>query len=102
MIHVVATVEVAEGQRAAVLAEFHRILPLVRAEAGCLEYGTAVDVPSGLPAQGPLRDDVVTVVEKWESLDALRAHSQAPHMLEYRDRVKGLVLHVQLQVLQPA
>jgi quinol monooxygenase YgiN len=102
MIHVIATVEVAEGKRAAVLAEFGRIVPLVRAETGCREYGPAVDVPSGLPSQGPVRDDVITIVEKWESLDALLAHAQAPHMLEYRDRVKGLVLRVQLQVLQPA
>ena len=101
MIHVIATVELALGRREAFLAEFRRLVPLVRAEAGCLEYGPTVDVPSGLAAQAAPREDVVTVVEKWESLDALRAHVGAPHMLEYRERVKGMVAGVKLQVLQP-
>ena len=102
MIHVIATIEVVPGRREAVLAEFRRIVPLVQGEAGCLEYGPAVDVPSGLASQVPLRDNVVTVVEKWASLDALRAHTTAPHMLEYRSRVKDLVARVQLQILGPA
>jgi len=102
MIHVIATIEVAPGRREAVLAEFHKIVPLVRAEAGCLEYGPAVDVPSGIAAQVPPRDNVVTVVEKWASLDALHAHTVAPHMTEYRGRVKDLVVSIRLQVLQPA
>lgn len=102
MVHVIATVEVQPGKRDAFLAEFHRVVPLVRAEAGCLEYGPAIDVPTGLPAQVPLRADGVTVIEKWASLDALRAHLAAAHMLEYRTRVKELVVKVQLQVLQPA
>jgi quinol monooxygenase YgiN len=101
MIHVIATVEVAAGQRDAFLAEFRRVVPLVRAEAGCLEYGPAIDLPTGLAVQPPPRDDVVTIIERWEGLDALRAHLAAPHMQEYRARVKGLVARVHLQVLQP-
>jgi quinol monooxygenase YgiN len=102
MIHVIATIELAEGKRAAFLEEFHKIVPLVRAEAGCLEYGAAIDTPTGLSAQGPLRDHVVTVVEKWESLEALKAHLQAAHMVAYRPKVKELVLGTRLQVLAPA
>lgn len=102
MIHVIATVEVNEGKREAFLQEFHRIVPLVHAEAGCLEYGPTIDVASGLSVQNPLRDHVVVIVEKWESLGALKAHTAAPHMNEYRVRVKDLVKNVQLQVLQPA
>jgi quinol monooxygenase YgiN len=102
MVHVIATIEVATGKRQALLAEFHRLVPLVRAEAGCLEYGPAIDVASGHALQPPPRADVVTVVEKWESLDALRAHFTAPHMLDYRARVKDLVIRVQLQILEPA
>jgi quinol monooxygenase YgiN len=101
MIHVIATIEVIAGKRADFLTEFQRIVGPTRSEAGCLEYGPTVDVASGLGAQGPIRDHVVTVVEKWESLEALHAHSKAPHMLDYRGRVKDLVVRVQLQVLQP-
>jgi quinol monooxygenase YgiN len=102
MIHVIATVEVAEGRRDAFLAEFRKVMPAVRAEAGCVEYGPAVDVASGHAAQGPLREDVVVILEKWESLAALQAHFTAPHMAEYRTRVRDLVRRVTLQVLQAA
>jgi len=101
MIHVIATITVADGQRDAFLAEFHRVVPPVLAEAGCIEYGPTVDVSSGLALQGPLRGNVAVIVEKWASLEALKAHLQAPHMLEYRERVKNLVVGVQLQVLEP-
>jgi len=102
MIHVIATVEIRPGQREAFLAEFHRVMPFVHAEAGCLEYGPTIDVETGLGAQLPLRQNVVTIVEKWEGLDALRTHLTAPHMGDYRERVKDLVVSVKLQVLQPA
>jgi quinol monooxygenase YgiN len=102
MIHVIATVEVAPGQRAAFLTQFRMVMPLVWAEDGCIDYGPAVDVASGIAVQLPLRENVVTIIEKWESLEALRAHLQAPHMTEYRARVKDLVRGVQLQVLEPA
>lgn len=100
MIHVIATIEVKPGKREAFLTEFHRIVPPVRAEAGCIEYGPTVDLANELvPA---VRDNVVVVVEKWESPAALKAHTQAPHMQDYRVRVKDLVVSVKLQVLEPA
>ncbi len=102
MIHVIATIKVKSGQRVAFLAEFHRIVPMVLAENGCIEYGPTVDVASGMAMQPALREDVVVVVEKWTSLETLKAHSQAPHMLEYRVRIKDIVENVQLQVLTPA
>lgn len=102
MIHVIATVELRPGKRESFLAEFHRVVPLVRAEAGCLEYGPTVDLNTGIAVQLAVRDNVVTVVEKWESLDALRAHMAAPHMVQYRERVKDMVVKVVLQILEPA
>ena len=102
MIYVVATIELVEGRRADFLEEFGRIVPQVRGERGCLEYGPAVDVATGIPAQESVRENGVTVIEKWESLESLEAHLQAPHMLEYRGRVKDLVAGVSLQVLEPA
>lgn len=102
MIHVIATVELHPGKRDAFLAEFARVVPDVHAEAGCLEYGAAIDVASGLGPQLPLRPDVVTIVEKWETLEALKAHAVAPHMGAYRSRVKDFIVKMTLQVLQPA
>ena len=101
MIIVLATIEIADGQRDDFFTQFHEIVPLVRAEDGCIEYGPTIDVETNIAAQGPLRDNVATIVEKWEDLAALEAHLVAPHMLEYRQRVKDLVKQVQIQVLQP-
>lgn len=102
MIHVIATIELAAGQREAFLTEFRRLVPQVRAEAGCIEYGPTVDATSGIAAQGAPRLDVVTVVEKWNDLPSLKAHLVAPHMEAYRPRVKHLVRSTNLQVLEPA
>ena len=77
-------------------------LPHVLAEDGCVRYEPSVDVSTGIPVQGELRDDVITVVESWESLGHLQAHLTAPHMASYRERVKDLVIGASLQVVSPA
>ena len=102
MIHVIAQIEVVPGQRVAFLEEFHKIVPLVQQEHGCLHYEPTIDTGTGLAAQDAVREDVVTVVEQWKSVAALEAHLQAPHMLEYRQRVKQLVVGASIRVLEPA
>jgi len=102
MIYVIATIELVQGKREDFLSEFRRIVPLVREEKGCLEYSPTVDVGTNISAQGEVRDSTVTVVEKWESVEALEDHIMAPHMLEYRNKVKDMVASTRLQVLQPA
>jgi quinol monooxygenase YgiN len=61
-----------------------------------------VDFETGIGAQAPQRPNVMTVVEQWASLDALRVHLQAPHMATYREQVKDLVAGVTLHVMRPA
>jgi quinol monooxygenase YgiN len=102
MIHVIATISLNPGVRDAFLVEFASVTPLVRAEEGCIEYQATIDVATTLILQDSPRNDVVVVVEKWESLDALYAHTKAPHMADYRVRVKDYVKSVSLQVLEPA
>jgi quinol monooxygenase YgiN len=101
MIHVIATIALAEDTRDRFLEAFNRVVPLVRAEDGCLAYGAAVDLASGLPAQPPLRPDTAVIVEAWRDLDALKAHLVAPHMTAYRVTVKPYVRSLSLQVLEP-
>jgi quinol monooxygenase YgiN len=102
MIHVIATIELNPGRREDFLAEFRSLAPLVHAEDGCIEYGAAIDVAIGHPAQPPCRPDVVTVVEKWASVEHLKRHLDAPHMREHRERAKGLVVGLALSVMEPA
>jgi quinol monooxygenase YgiN len=102
MIHVIATIQTAPGRREEVLAEFRDLVPLVRAEAGCIEYDAAVDMQTAFDRQQPVRNDVVTVLEKWESVAALRDHLAAAHMMRFREKVKELVVGLELRVLEPA
>src|SRR5688572_7113486 len=101
MIHVIATIHTALGRRDDFLAAFGELVPDVRAEAGCLEYGPAVDLDMKVSSQ-PARADVVTVLEKWASVEVLEAHLAAPHMLRYRERVKDIVAGLEIRVLEPA
>jgi quinol monooxygenase YgiN len=102
MIHVVATITLNPGTRPAFLEVFRWLTPTVRSEKGCIEYQATIDVPTTIAVQEGPRPDVVTVIEKWESVEALYAHSVAPHMTEYRAKVKDFVASVKLQVTEPA
>lgn len=101
MIHVVAQVQVNDGQREMFLAEFRKLVPEVLRESGCLEYGPTIDAETDLDRQHT-DASTVTIIEKWESLDHLKAHLAAPHMLAYRERVKEMVSGSKLHILQPA
>lgn len=99
MIHVIALITAKPGKRAALLAEFRKIIPEVHAEQGCIEYGPAVDAEGSPDRFG---DDTFVVVEKWESPEALKAHSVAPHMKAYGERTRDLVAGRAIHVLTPA
>jgi quinol monooxygenase YgiN len=101
MIQVIATIELKPGCRDDFLPLLIDNVPNVKAEDGCLAYDPFVDIDSGLPVQGEISDNVVTLVEAWSSTEALQAHLKAPHMAEYRDKVKDMVTKVTIQVLKP-
>ena len=98
MIHVVAIITAQPGQRAAVLEAFHANMPAVHAEAGCVEYQPVIDAPDAGAMQAELGEDTFMVIEKWESLEALKAHSASPHMAAYgaktRPMLASRVVHV--------
>ena len=101
MIQVIATIELKPDCLDEYLAVLHENVPKVKAEEGCLAYEPSVDVDSGLPVQGEIRQNTVTLVEAWVNIDALHAHLKTPHMAAYREAVKDYVQDVRLQVLQP-
>lgn len=101
MIHVIASIHIKEGRVAEFIEIFKANIPHVLKEKGCVEYVPTIDIPTGLPPQ-ELNGNVVTIVEKWESLEDLRAHLSAPHMVAYQKNVKGIVEKVALKVLERA
>ena len=102
MICVTATIEVAAGRRDKLLELFRDLVPKVRAEDGCIEYAPMIDVSSGLEAQDLPNENSIVIVEKWESLDALKAHLKTMHMAEYFEQAEKLRLSMSLRILQPA
>ena len=102
MIHVIATVTLAPGTRAQFLDVFNANVPAVHAEDGCIEYGAAIDAPTDVAVQAPVRPDVVMVVEKWRDVAALKVHAAAPHMVAFRVKAKDWIQSTSLQILDPA
>jgi len=102
MIHVIAMITTKPGQREAVLGEMRANIPNVRAEQGCIEYGPAIDTENAGPVQTALGQDSIVVIEKWESLEALRAHGASAHMKAYAARTKDLLASRVIHVLSPA
>jgi quinol monooxygenase YgiN len=98
MICVLATLEVTPGKRDELLAIFHWLVPHVRAENGCIEYTPMIDAATDMTT---IRENVVTVVEKWESVAILKKHLATPHMVEFGKRAEPLGLTMKLQIVEP-
>ncbi len=98
MVHVIAIITAKPGRRDEVLGHFRANVPAVRAEAGCIEYGATVDTDGGPFAKfGP---DTFVVIEKWESMDHLKAHAASEHMKAYGAKTKDLLANRAVHVLQ--
>jgi len=102
MIHVLAIITAKPGMRETILQAFRANMPAVHAEKGCIEYGPAVDAEGAGPIQTRLGPDSFVVVEKWESLDALKAHAASPHMASYAAKTRDMIDSRVIHVLSPA
>lgn len=100
-VHVLAIITAKPGRRAELLAAFKANVPNVHAEDGCLEYVATVDAEGVGAIQTRFGDDTFVVVEKWASLDALKAHAAAPHMKAYAERTGDLIASRVIHVLAP-
>jgi len=101
MISVIATIKVKKDCRDSFVEVFKANVPNVLAEEGCVEYTPTIDFESGIEVQN-LDDHVVTIIEKWETIEHLKAHLVAPHMLEFREKAKDFIDNVSLKILQNA
>ncbi len=81
MIHVIASITVRESQRESFLEIF--------------KENTDISIKDTEVSR-------VTVIEKWESFPHLESHFTAPHMLDYKARVEGMVENVSLKILEEA
>jgi quinol monooxygenase YgiN len=101
MVHVIATIELKPDCRDDYLKILSENVPKVKAEDGCLAYEPTIDIESGLPIKSEIRENVVTIVEAWQTLEALHTHLKTDHMTAYREAVIDYVAGLTVRVLQP-
>ena len=99
MINVIATINLKPGTREEFLKVFNANVPAVLAEDGCVEYVPTVDADAKLEAQSK-DENAVVVIERWETLAALHAHLEAPHMVEFRKNAGDMIVGMNLKVLE--
>ena len=100
-VHVLAVITAKKGLREQILEAFRANVPAVHAENGCIEYGATIDTDGVGSLQTKFGEDTYVVVEKWESLDALKAHAAAPHMAAYSAKTKDMIASRVIRVLSP-
>ncbi len=101
MIHVIAIIRAQPGKRGELLAAFRPLVPIVLQEVGCLAYEPTIDAETDMERQDRWGEDVLTMVERWESVPHLNAHLAAPHMAEFRQQHGHLIMGLELHILKP-
>ena len=98
MINVIAVIYIKEGRSQEFLDCFNALVPVVLQEEGCVAYSPTVDVEVVGSAVQIFAPNAYTIVERWETLEALAAHSSASHMTEFRSKMKDVIEKMTLQV----
>ncbi len=60
-----------------------------------------IDMQDAGAVQTQFGGDTFAVIEKWESLDHLKAHMVAPHMAAYANQVKDMLVDRVIHVSTP-
>ncbi|MFC1798306.1 putative quinol monooxygenase [Thermodesulfobacteriota bacterium] len=102
MIHVIATVRLKPGCRDKYIEILKNNASDVKGEEGCLVYEPTIDTDTDIEIHEKAGENAVTIIEAWESVEALKDHFKAPHMLSYREKAKDLFESVSIRVLKPA
>jgi quinol monooxygenase YgiN len=102
MVHVIAVITAKSGMRGQVLELFNANVPAVKDEEGCIEYGATVDADGVGGFQTKFGEDSFVVIEKWASLDALKAHAGSEHMKAYGAKTKDMLADRVIHVMSSA
>ncbi len=78
MIIVLVRIETTAEDLEAIREAITNVETATRAEAGCIEYTFSAEL--GDP-------EVLRITERWESMEALAAHFQAPHMAAFQSAI---------------
>jgi quinol monooxygenase YgiN len=101
MVHVVVMVRVKEGRAKEFIDLFKSVAGKVSGEKGCIQYIAATDAVGAPP--DTVDKNVVTVLERWESVEDINVHMGTPHMKDFFEKQKELVEGISgMKVLQEA
>ena len=79
---IVAQITAERGKEDIVRAELETLVPLTRAEQGCLQYDLHVDTET---------PGFFVFYENWETRDLWQTHMNAPHLQAYMKATDGAV-----------
>ncbi len=79
---VLAQISAVPGKEALVRAELEKLVPITRAEAGCLRYDLHID--NDTPG-------FFVFYETWERRELWQTHMNAPHLAAYMQATDGAV-----------
>jgi len=99
VIHVVAIITAHPGKRSEVLDAFVKIVPLVHKEKGCREYQPVTDLEGASTSQSLIGADSYMVIEKWDSMEDLRAHAASDHIAAFQKMTGHLVADRKIHLL---
>lgn len=89
-----------EADRAAYVTQTKAILNAVRREHGCLEYRLLGDCETSWDRPQRFGGKTLWMVEKWASVNSLKAHLATPHMKAFGPKVADLRTDASFHVLE--
>lgn len=92
MIYVVATLTLKPGAKQHLIEPARACIAETRKEAGCISYDLSTSVTD---------DDTMVFLERWESREALTAHSRQPHLAVWRDASAPHLVSRKIEVVHP-
>ncbi|MEL6287657.1 MAG: putative quinol monooxygenase [Pseudomonadota bacterium] len=79
---ILAQITAAAGKEALVRTELEKLVPITRAEEGCIQYDLHVDNE---------RPGFFMFYENWETRELWQTHMNAPHLAAYMSATEGAV-----------
>ena len=92
MIYVVATLNIKPGTKERLLEPARKCIAETRKEKGCISYDLLASITD---------DDSMVFVERWETREALTAHSKQPHISAWRDASNPHLVSRTIEIVHP-
>lgn len=90
-LRIVASIEVKNSHKEAVINAFHKVVDGTRKETGCISYDLFEDLENSLK---------FTILEVWKSQEAIDEHNNSSHFKAFVEAIDGKVESLTVNVLK--